>query len=424
MSTSSTHPPLDSQQLRQLFLLRNLTIIGILTVISIANYGFKIDLPVNALSTTTFIIVIFNILAWLRILRGNKHVSHNEFFLHLLIDTFFFGILIYLSGGASNPFGMIFLLPIIISATVLPMIYTWSLAAIAISFYSFLVWVYKPAHNIMHNDGDSFSLHIMGMWTGFVFGTLIVAYFVSRLGKLLHQQQTDLHTAHKQAARDEQLVALGTLAASTAHELNTPLGTVALISQTLYEDCETDDTRQQLHIIRTQIERCKDALSNLSACAGNLSVEGGRSMHADEFIQTLVANWEKRRSDATITFQTSGETPAPVILIDDSLTHALNNILDNAADASPDNIELLAQWDQHIINIDIYDSGPGLDGEALDHLGKRPYSNKQDGLGLGLFIAYAVIKRFGGQVSLTNRESGGVLTHISLPIDPDINKYD
>ena len=268
---------------------------------------------------------------------------------------------------------------------------------------------------MMHGDGDSFSLHIMGMWTGFVFGTLIVAYFVSRLGKLLHQQQTDLHIAHEQAVRDEQLVTLGTLAASTAHELNTPLGTVALISQTLYEDCDTEDTREQLHVIHTQIDRCKDALSNLSACAGNLSVEGGRNMTADEFIQTLISNWKKRRTNSSISCQIERESPAPVILIDDSLTHALNNILDNAADASPEDIELQAQWDDQNIIIDIYDNGPGLDGEALDHLGKRPYSNKQDGLGLGLFIAYAVIKRFGGTVSLNNRESGGVQTHITLP---------
>ena len=417
MHNSNTHPGLDSQQLRQLFLLRNLTILGILTVITIAHYGFKIDLPIKALTITTLILASFNILAWLRITRGNKYVSHVEFFLHLLIDTFFFGILIHLSGGASNPFGMIFLLPIIISVTVLPMSYTWSLAAIAISIYSFLVWVYKPDHNMMHGDGDSFSLHIMGMWTGFVFGTLIVAYFVSRLGRLLHQQQTELHIAHEQAVRDEQLVTLGTLAASTAHELNTPLGSVALISQTLYEDSENEDNRQQLQIIRTQIDRCKDALSNLSACAGNLSVEGGSSMPADDFIKTLISNWKDRRTKANITCQTHGATPAPIILVDDALTHALNNILDNAADASPDDIKIEAQWDQKSIIIDIYDNGPGLNGEAIDHLGKRPYSNKQDGLGLGLFIAYAVIKRFGGTVSLNNRESGGVQTHITLPTE-------
>jgi len=417
MNKTNTHLSADRQQLRQLFILRNMVITAILCVISFAYYVLDIALPVYALSLTTLILIIFNILVWLRISHGNKQVTHNEFFLHLLLDTFFFAVYLYLSGGAANPFGLIFLLPIIISATVLPQKYTWSLAFIAISFYSYLAWIYEPSHGMMHDNHNSFSLHIVGMLTGFVFGTLIVAYFVTRLGKILRQQQHDLHVAREQTVRDEQLVALGTLAASTAHELNTPLGTVSLISQTLYEDCENEDTRSQIKTIKTQVERCKKALSNLSACAGDLSVEGGKAMPVNDFIQLLLSNWQNRRTSLELSYKISGDEPTPSILVDDSLIHAINNILDNAADASPEGVDVFAHWDKHNITVEINDTGPGIDGELLDHLGKRPYSNKQDGLGLGLFIAYAVIKRFGGKVTLKNRNTGGVLTQITLPVE-------
>lgn len=405
------------KQLRQLFLLRNITIAGIVTIVTISYFSMGIALDLQKLSLTTGLLVLFNGFVWLRVSRVKREVSQIEFFVHLLVDTLIFSVLLYQSGGASNPFGLVFLIPIIISATVLPSAYTWVLSIIAMSCYSYLVWVYQPDHNVMHDGGDSFSLHVMGMWSGFIFGTLIVSYFITRMGKLLREQQSELHLAHEQAVRDEQLVALGTLAASTAHELNTPLGTVALIAQEIAESSPSDETHKQIQVLKSQVERCKGVLSNLSACAGELTAHGGRLLPVDGFLNLLIHNWKKRRKQVHIKFSMNGEQPAPQILADDSLIHAINNILDNAADVSPENLEFVAKWGKHELELEVSDYGPGLRDEALNHLGKRPYSDKEEGLGLGLFIAYAVIHRFGGDVTLMNRETGGVKTHIYLPLE-------
>ena len=404
------------KQLRQLFLLRNITITGIVTIVLVSWLGMNISLDIANLSITIGLLILFNGFVWLRVSKVKHEVNQVEFFIHLIIDTSFFAILLYQAGGASNPFGLVFLIPIIISAIILPSAYTWVLSLIAISCYSYLVWIYQPDHNMTHGNNDSFSLHVMGMWSGFVFGTLIVSYFITRIGKLLREQQSELHLAHEQAVRDEQLVALGTLAASTAHELNTPLGTIALIAQEIAEVSPSEETRTQINILKSQVDRCKNALSNLSACAGDLSANGGRILPVDNFLNSLLHDWKQRRLEVNIRFSMDGDQPAPEIIADDSLVHAINNILDNAADVSPENLELTAKWDACSLELDIYDRGPGLGGEALNHLGKRPYSDKQEGMGLGLFIAFAVIQRFGGDVTLMNRDSGGIQTHINLPL--------
>jgi len=422
MAVTTQSKKLGLIQLKQLFLLRTITIVGIIAVIVFVHQILTITLPLTILVILIVALLFFNAIVWLRIKHGKQYTGDLEFFAQLCIDTIFFALLLYLTGGAANPFGLIFLIPIIISATVLPGVFTWVLASIAISCYSLLVFIYTPSHSMdmMHGDDGSFDLHVLGMWIGFVFGTLIVAFFVTRLGRQLDEQQTQLHLAHEQAIRDKQLIALGTLAASTAHEINTPLGSVALIAQEIFEETDSTQTREHISVIKQQVERCKQALSSLSSYAGELNVEGGRIQPVDQFLNLLITNWRERRPDAKLEFNIENSTPAPSILADDSLRHAINNVLDNAADVSPEKLTVTLNWDSDNISLATYDEGPGLGGEAIDSLGKKPYSNKQTGMGLGLFLAHAVVKRFDGQVSMHNRDSGGILTNIILPISKNL----
>jgi len=417
MPQSLPSQSLHSQQLREIFLLRTITITGILIAILTAQILLKIELPVVSLYAATFLLIAFNAFVWLRIEKGNKQVSHPEFFSHLIMDTLFFAVLLYLSGGASNPFSLIFLIPVIISATVLPIIYTWSLALMTIALYSMFIFLYRTTHGMHSEHNSSFGLHILGMWLGFVFGTLIVVLFVSRIGQLLRNRQDQLHRVNEQALRDEQLVVLGTLAASTAHEINTPLATVSLLTQELLDGNHTDDENRKLELLQSQIERCTEALANLSANAGDLTLRGGRSYPANYFIQNLLQEWKQRSDTADFLVKIDGELPAPEILVDDTLKHAMHNIFDNALEASPDNIEIHSDWDMNQVWIDIIDNGPGVDKKILHQLGHNPISDKDNGMGLGIFIAYAVIKRFGGEVSMINRETGGLQTHIRLPVN-------
>jgi len=174
--------------------------------------------------------------------------------------------------------------------------------------------------------------------------------------------------------------------------------------------------RQPLHTLREQIDRCKGALSDLSASAGGVQLGGGSVIPVDHYLDEVLNEWRQTRPGTDINTDWQGVKPGAGILADRSLTQALANILINAADVSREPCEWIAGWNATQIEMEIRDTGPGLTAEARAHVGKRPFSEKTEGLGLGLFLAHAIIERFGGRVTLSNRPGGGVITRIELPL--------
>lgn len=263
-----------------------------------------------------------------------------------------------------------------------------------------------------------FSLHILGSWLGYVLIAALAAYCVVGMGNTLRRQERLIAQAREQAIRDEQLLALGTLAAGTAHELGTPLGTMSLlVSELEQEEQDSAVFERNVPALRAQVERCKAALSVLSASAGGVYLSGGRMMKVDDYLAELLAEWQVRRPAARVRTAWHGTDPAPMILGERTLSQALTSILDNAADASSQHIEWNAKWSEEELNMWVRDRGLGLDARAQPHIGKRPYSDKRHGLGLGLFLSHGIIDRFGGRVSVRNHPQGGLETLIWLPLN-------
>jgi len=351
-------------------------------------------------------------------LRSGSEVGNREFLAHLSIDVGALSGLIYLTGGASNPFVLLFLLPVTIAAMILPGRYTWSLALLTVVCYSLLMWRHQPLPHA-HSEMTEFGLHVVGMWLAFVLSAGLIAYFVVGMGNTLRAQEQALLAAKEKSLRDEQMVALGTLAASTAHELGSPLGTVALLAQELEEELPdaSPAMKGQIRTLRTQVDRCKSALATLSGSAGGVRLTGGRAMPANEFLEKLLEEWRSTRPNTDLKTRWNGAKPAPPLLADHALGQALVNILHNAADASPESIEFDASWSQEALLMEVRDRGPGLTAEASQLVGKHPYSTKREGLGLGLYLSHAVIDRLGGKVNLFNRDGGGVCTRVQLPLN-------
>jgi two-component system sensor histidine kinase RegB len=313
-----------------------------------------------------------------------------------------------------------------IAATVLPKSYVWSLTAFTVACYSLLLEFYLPLNPADHMHHDSgFTQHVFGMWFGFVFSAGLIATFVTNMASTLRERDRVLAQAREQALRDERLVALGTLAAGAAHELGTPLGTMAIVTDELIQDYPTEKDpalHDSLQLVRGQIDRCKDALSVISASAGELRADSGTALPVDDYLEQLIRQWRSERPDIAFHYQLEGETPVPQIMADRALGQALTNILNNAADASPHWVELSAQWTSQQLILEVNDQGSGLSEGASRKVGKTPYSTKEHGLGLGLFLAHSVIGRLGGEVMLFNRETsnndvqGGLCTRITLPL--------
>jgi len=263
---------------------------------------------------------------------------------------------------------------------------------------------------------------MFGMWFGFVFSAGLVAYFVAELAKTLRFQERNLADARESALRDERVVALGTLAASAAHDMGTPLGTMAIVTHELEQDYPRHrypDLYEKMIIMQQQISRCKEALSLMSASAGEMRAESGRVVRITDYIDDVITQWRTHEPSAKLNYfiNTNVDVDAKIIA-ERTLTHALINILNNAAEASPRElgIDINASWDLYHLTIMIRDFGSGFPSELVDVVGKQPVVSKKRGLGVGLFLTYSTINRLGGKTKLYNAESGGACVEIILPL--------
>ncbi len=405
--------------LRRLFFLRIISITGQALAILIAIKWLQLPLQVLPLALILSALTAWNLLTWRR-LRQPGEITDWELFIQLVMDVLALSGVLYFSGGATNPFTWVFLLPVIIAATILPKRFAWGMAGLTVACYSLLVWFYvplQPANMANMSHSSNFAQHVFGMWFGFVLSAVMVAYFVAGMANTLRERDRILARAREQALRDEQLVALGALAAGAAHELGTPLGTMAIVTGELEQDYPPGRDKalnQKLNLIKDQIARCKQALSVISASAGEVRAESGKLVSVQGYLEQLLEQWRQQRPDIKLQSALQGDDAAPKMLADHALTQALTNIFDNAADVSPQCVEMKARWDSNELVIDINDRGPGLDAAASSSVGKTPFSTKKQGLGLGLFLSHAAIERMGGNVTLFNREGGGVCTRVVL----------
>jgi len=406
------------RNLRRLFWLRNVAIAGQCAALWVAQTMFDLALPLTPLLGTIVTLMLLNAFTWWR-LRSVHQVADAELLMQLLADVLLLTVLFYYSGGYTNPFVWMYLLPLTVAAVALPWRHTWAIAALSVASYTALMFYYQPLpHQHHHHDGSDFSVHLLGMWFGFVVSAGIIAYFVARIGNNLREYDHLIADAREKALESERMLALGTLATAAAHELGTPLATMAVLAGEMAGDCAGQpQLAEPLALLKTQIDRCKDILTSITASAGQQRAESGLGQALDDFLQQTIARWQDARPAIQLDCLLQGGTPAPVIAVDRTLGQALANLLDNAADASPARIELSASWDAALLTLAIRDYGPGLTPEVADKAGTPFFTTKEDsGLGLGLYLARLIFERFGGTVSLSAHTQGGTVTTVHLPL--------
>lgn len=404
----------------RLFMLRNAEIVLIALGLALATLYFELTLPLTPLLATLGLIAALNVYTWWR-LRSAHTYSNGEIFTLMLLDVAGLTAVFYHTGGATNPFMWFYLLPLMIAATILPRWQTWTMAAVTVLCYSALFLIETPVGGggHAHHHAEGFQMHVFGMWLGFVMSAGFVAVIIVGMAYSLRARDRKLAEAREQALKNERLVALGTLAAGTAHELGTPLGTMAILTAELQQEYAGGSDaalNRRLGILQRQIGRCKEALSSLSSSAGADRAEAGHRMPVTAYLDAVIAEWHEHRPASRLALQIERGEAAAEIIAERTLTQALINVLDNAADASPEDVTLEAGWTAHELTLTVADRGPGLSAELIDRLGKQPVSTKQEGLGVGLFLAQATIERLGGSLGIGNREHGGTRIRIMLPL--------
>jgi two-component system sensor histidine kinase RegB len=404
------------ESLRRLTQLRWVALGAQWLTIAVVSYALDTKLPLVPLALISCALTVLNGVALARV-RSGVEVRDREVFGQLLADIVALSGMLYFTGGWANPFVSLFLLPLVIGSTVLPGRYVWLLAASAFAAYSLLVFFYVPLPH-RHDSGGDFAAHVLGMWVAFVLSAAAVAYFVVRMAASLRLRDRLLAEARERTLRDQQVLALGTLAAGAAHELGTPLSTIAVLAHEL-ESAKDIPVRHRpdLALLRGQVQHCKRIISDLAAAAGQQRAEGGCRLPVEEFLRTILSDWQVLRPGAEVAVSWSGPEPGPLILAEQTVRQTLISLLNNAADACPRGIELEGRWDATALTVEIRDRGEGLRPDAQARAGREPFSTRPgEGLGMGLLIARSTVERLGGRVTLQNRPGGGACTRVDLPL--------
>lgn len=399
-----------------------------LCALGYARWGLALDLDYSLiLGILALLTAINGFLLWRQ--RRWPIASENDLLLHLGLDIVGLSLLIYFTGGATNPFVSYLLVPVTIAAASLPWLLASATAVMALLCYSLLLFWYTPLPALMPQSAAAMdhlqhegmtaqalpNLHSIGMWFNFSVSAALIIYFVVRLSHELRQREQRLQHYREETLRNEQILAVATQAAGTAHMLGTPLGTMAVLLKELKEEHANDDTLQEdLSTLQQQVQLCRSTLQKLARKADFKQLQVQR-VSLGTFLQQLLQQWQLLRPEVRSQFSMqTGESPD--IAEDPSLEQALINLLNNAADACAEGITIRAEWNAGRWRLQIRDEGAGIPRELQEELGTRIISNKSEGMGVGLVLSQATLNRLGGSVALYPQQPKGTLTVIDLPL--------
>ena len=376
------------------------------------HWGLHIPMPLLPMAAVLALMGLFSLsTAWR--LRLEVPATQMEFLAHLLADLTAFAVLVFFSGGVTNPFVSLMLVPVVIAAISLRPRWVWLLAAVAGAYYALLLFVYQPL--AVADPVAAYGMHLGGMWFNFLISAGLIAFFVTRIHASLRARDQELSALREKQLRDERIVALGTQAALAAHELATPLATIQTTAHELAAEFANDpDIGADCQLLEKQAQACKRILTQLAARAQDTAPT---VLPLDAWLNALLERWQMLRPDARLTTNLSADQRD--FIPPDGLEQAILNVLNNAADAAAAPVEFSAVAADDALVIDIADRGPGFSPEQKAQAGRVLFSGKPGrGWGMGLALTHATLERLGGSLTLVEREGGGTRVRITLPWKP------
>ena len=355
-------------------------------------------------------------------LRKEVPISELELFAQLVADAAILIFILLATGGASNPLISYLLVLLAVGATILHQRYVNVFAIANIAVYTtFLLSELQAEHS--DHMVENFQLHLVGMWVTFVVSAILITLFVTRMAEAIRSRELTLARSRENEMRNEQLVAIGTLAAGTAHALGTPLSTMSVLLTDLdkYSDEELKkmSIKEDISLLRQQVVRCKDSLNQLTRFYNKVDrqtpYDGAITTFMDE-IQDYIVNIHPR---ANVRFEIQDSAQSANIPYDLSLRHAVINLVENAIKAANSQVIvtcLVSAKPDPLIEIIIQDDGPGIPASVMENMGVPFISTRKDSMGLGIFLANAAIQRASGKIEMFNLKNGGAMSIIRLPL--------
>ncbi|MEC4721763.1 ATP-binding protein [Noviherbaspirillum sp. CPCC 100848] len=401
----------------QLIHLRWLAVVGQVTTISVVSLGYGIPLPLPQMVAVLACLIAFNIGSHLR-WHEQRVVTNSELFFALLVDVASLTAQLYFSGGASNPFAFLYLLQVILCAVLLETWTTWLFVVITGACLSGLAVLSKPLELPEGQEGF-FSLYVQGMLLCFMLNAVLLVFFITRISQNVRAADGQLAALRQRAVEEEHIVRMGLLASGAAHELGTPLATMSVILgdwKRMPQFARDAELLDEIREMQAQLQRCKKIVSGILLSAGEARGESSARTTINTFLDELAKEWQTGRPAVSFVYRNQIKQDLPVVF-DSTLKQMIFNVLDNAADASPQWVSFEAARDGNTLQLDIADAGAGFPPAMLSQLGKPYQSSKgHPGGGLGLFLVVNVARTLGGTVSARNRPEGGALVSLMLPL--------
>jgi two-component system sensor histidine kinase RegB len=337
------------------------------------------------------------------------------------MDTLLLTAMLMLSGGPTNPFAALYVVHVTLAVVVLGSRWGWFVMALSTCCYACLFEWHVQLSDLQIIDVRSWKVHLAGMWLSFIVAAAVIAYFVGRISAELKAREEELLVIQAQVARNEKLASLSTLAAGAAHELGTPLGTIAIVAKELERSAAKLDgsgtLAQDARLIREECERCRVILAQMSAKAGENQGELPGPVSVEKLLADVRAAISADRSSRLRIVRP--EAISSVIAPEQALVLVLASLLRNAFDASRDHdsVTLTLTRAPSGVRFAVQDSGHGMAPEVLSRAGDPFFSTKPQGrgTGLGLFLARAFAERLGGTLTLASAVGAGTTVALELP---------
>lgn len=407
--------PLPAVTVHRLLAARVVLLLAELAVLPWAHHNLDITWPVDRVLGLIALQAGLALLLW-RQGRGRRGLGAPGAFAHLVADALILGLLVYWSGGEVNPIISLLLVPLILCAVALPRGYGWAMTALVVGLYSMVSFFPAPQPASCSTNTGRLDEHLLGMWGNFLITALLVATVVARLAGALREREVELARSRELALRDQHLFALGMQAAAAAHELATPVATMAMTVDDLQADYAGDDELgPALQRLQAQVAQIRSVLGHITAAAGAARERSGQTETLSHWLGQTLEHWHLMRPQSQAPLTLRGVGDPPLLRVDAGLNAALVSLLNNAADASPGDLEVEAEWDAAQLRVSVLDRGPGLPDDLLPRAGLDFVSTKGEQRGFGLALARAGIERLGGSLNVAPRAGGGLRATLQWP---------
>lgn len=410
-------------RLRTLVLIRWVAVAGQTGALLFVHYGLGFPLPVVPTLALVAASALLNIAVSWR-WSASTRLSDRGAAGYLAYDILQLAALLSLTGGLHNPFSLLFLAPVTISATILSLRSTLWLGLLALACMSLLTFLHLPLpwpggeHPLSH-------LYIAGIWVALVIGMVFLAAYSWRVVAEARRMSDALAATQMALAREQRLSALDALAAAAAHELGTPLGTIAVVAKELRRELSADSPlAEDVALLSSQAARCREILARLSRRPEDESDRTFGIVPLEALVASAAA--PHRREGIALEIVTKGDPTAaqgrgrqPMVPRRPEIVHGLGSVIENAVDFARSSVRLEVAWDARDIRVEVLDDGPGMATDILGALGEPYVTNRPEtgSMGLGVFIAKTLLERTGADLRFANRPGGGAKVAVTWPRD-------